>query len=335
MMVTQWRAVAILLGFSTCCTCHSRHERREPARTAAMSGKEGHFDSAADATHHGVPAHLPDAALPLEERTIFFAWKPVDAKFSEYAMSASEDQHRVLLTSGVVKGNAYPVVVALHGQPRRGQAPRSYVFPGVVADVTRDLVQAGQVVPIVLVTPVFRFEGQNWPQFGLADFMVQVRRILSEKGLNIKGTYVFGHSGAAGCGGGGLNRVAEASPSAVGFFDTCIGEGFVGAARELGRRGIPTLIMHSVETAGFRPRQPVEYDANFDFGRVYSTMGLHVAQCPSRLPEAPLRRLAFRCATNADGTTQALVVDTGHGENAHEALVPIAVRYFLREYLHR
>jgi hypothetical protein len=146
---------------------------------------------------------------------------------------------------------------------------------------------------------------------------------------------VLGHSGAAGCGGGGLNRVADASPSAVGFFDTCVGVGFVQAARELEKQRIPTLIMHSVETAGFRPRQPVEYDADFDFGRVYSTMGLHAAECPSRLPEAPLRQLAFRCATNANATTRALVVDTGRGEKAHEALVPIAVRYFLREFLHR
>ena len=43
---------------------------------------------------------------------------------------------------GVEKGNTYPVVVALHGQPRRGQAPRSYAFPNVVAEVTRELVQS-------------------------------------------------------------------------------------------------------------------------------------------------------------------------------------------------
>jgi hypothetical protein len=248
-------------------------------------------------------------------------------------MSDPEDQHKILLTRGVEKGNAYRVVVALHGQPRRGQAPRTYVFPRVVADVTRQLVQANRIEPLILVTPVFRFEGQNWPEFEFAAFIQEVRRILSDLGLSIKGTYAVGHSGAAGCGGGGLNRVSDASLNAVGFFDTCVGAGFLQQVKTLERNRTPTLIMHSVETAGFQPRQTVEYDAHFDFGKVYSTIGLHRATCPQRLPEAPLRDLDFHCATNDAGTMLALVVDTGQGEKAHEALVPVALRYFLQEYL--
>lgn len=248
-------------------------------------------------------------------------------------MSDPEDQHRILLTRGVEKGNAYRVVVALHGQPRRGQAPRSYAFPRVVVEVVRQLVQTNRIEPLILVTPVFRFEGQNWPQFEFAEFMPEVRRILSDNGLSIKGTYAIGHSGAAGCGGGGLNRVSDASLDAVGFFDTCVGAGFLQQVKALEKNRTLTLIMHSVETAGFQPRQPVEYDAHFDFGKVYSTIGLHPATCPQRLPEVPLRDLDFRCATNDGGTTLALVVDTGQGEKAHEALVPVALRYFLQEYL--
>ena len=248
-------------------------------------------------------------------------------------MSDPEDQHRILLTRGVEKGKAYRVVIALHGQPRRGQAPRNYVFPRVVADVTRQLVQANQIEPLILVTPVFRFEGQNWPQFELAEFMPEVRRILADHGLSIKGNYAVGHSGAAGCGGGWLNRASNASLNAVGFFDTCVGAGFLQQIRALGKNRTPTLIIHSVETAGFQPRQPVEYDAHFDFGQVYSAIGLHRATCPRRLPDAPLRDLDFRCAVNDGDSTLALVVDTGQGEKAHEALVPVALRYFLQEYL--
>ena len=269
------------------------------------------------------------------ERMLRFFWKPAAARASNYSMSDPEDQHRMLLLPGIAGNGTHPVVVALHGQPRRGQAPRTYAFIRTVADTAREVVRSHAVEPFILVTPVFRFEGQNWPDFGLAEFMVEVRRILSEQGIAVGAVYYVGHSGAAGCGGGGLNRVAEAAPSAVGFFDTCVGAGFAQQVRALSKAGVPTLIVHSVETAGFQPRQPVEYDANFDFGRVYSSIGLHAAPCPSSLPEAPLRQLQFRCAINDTATTHALVIDTGKGEKAHEAIVPVALRYFLRTYLNR
>jgi hypothetical protein len=124
-------------------------------------------------------------------------------------------------------------------------------------------------------------------------------------------------------------------PLAVGFFDTCIGPGFVESATELARNKTPVLILHSVETAGFRPRQSTEYLSTFDFGRVYRPMGLAPTQCPSSVPNVPLRNLDYRCASNPDGTTRAFVVDTGAGEPAHNAVVPVGVRFFLKEYLGR
>ena len=327
-------AVSYLL-WSVCFPCCSRAERRITAIDSDASSIPTSLNRQPDSAGSGVPIRVPTPAVNSEERTITFAWKPANASAREYPMSDPEGQHRILLTRGVENGNAYAVVVALHGQPRRGQAPRSYVFPRVVSEVTRELVQSEQIEPLILVTPVFRFEGENWPNFELVDFMAQVRRIISGLGLGIKGTYVVGHSGAAGCGGGGLNRVSSASPNAVGFFDTCVGAGFVQQVLALAKQRIPTLIIHSVETAGFQPRQPIEYDANFDFGKVYSNIGLRPATCPARLPEAPLRQLTFRCATNNSGTTLALVLDTGQGEKAHEALVPVALRFFLREYLRK
>ncbi len=329
------RVFVLWFSCSTGILCCSRGERHVLPIVVPRDGEGSRHDELTDAAVRVSPTQTRHEAARVDERTISFSWKPRNAHANEYAMNSPEDQHRMTIMRGVVQGHAYPVVVAFHGQPRRGQAPRTYAFPNVVIEATRVLVQTGQVQPLVLVTPVFRFEGQNWPQFELAEFMGEVNRVLSQAGLTSSGTYVFGHSGAAGCGGGGLNGVAEASPKAVGFFDTCIGAGFVREAKALEQKRIPTLIMHSVETAGYRPRQPVEYDANFDFGKIYSAIGLHAAECPPRLPEVPLRQLVYRCATSSGATTQALVVDTGLGEKAHEALVPIAVRYFLREYLTR
>ena len=289
--------------------------------------------SVAEPTRGVDAAVSPSIALTEPAPPIYFAWKPAAAKTSEYAMQDPRDQHRMILMPGVQRGGAYPVVVALHGQPRRGQLPRNYAFPNVVAQVARQLSERHAVSPFVLVTPVFRFEGQNWPSFQLTAFMKEVTEVLSRNGVTAEGTYVVGHSGAAGCGGSGLNRSSDAAPRAVGFFDTCVGPGFMQEVRTLAKMRVPTLIMHSVETAGFSPRQPVEYEADFDFGKVYSNLGLFAAACPPFLPDAPLRKLAFRCATNDAATTQAFVVDTGQGEKAHEALVPVAFSYFLRKYL--
>lgn len=281
---------------------------------------------------------MADAAVPIPSavaRTIRFPWKPARASSGEYEMNQAEDQHRIVLTDGTIPGRAYPVIVAFHGQPRRGQAPRSYGFPREVEEVSRELVESRAVPPHVLVLPTFRFEGQNWPSFDISAFLERVDQVLEQQAIRREGTYFFGHSGAAGCGGEGLNRVASLKPpaSAVGFFDTCIGPGLVRAVQDLSRQGVTTLMMHSVETAGARPRRTIEYDASFDFGSVYRTMGLSPSACPLHLPDVPLRSQPYRCATDASGATRALVVDTGTGERAHNAIVKVAMRYFLQEYL--
>jgi len=244
-----------------------------------------------------------------------------------------EDQHRIVLTRGVVRGGRYPAVVAFHGQPRRGQAPRDYAFPRTVTDVALDLVERGEVEPLVLVVPVFRFQGQNWPHFDLAPFSAEVARVLAGEGIAISRTLLFGHSGAAGCGGDGLNRAHTIHPAAVGFFDTCVGAGFGREVQALQRERIPTLIVHSVETAGFRPRQVTEYLPTFDFGKVYGPLGLHpTPHCPAPALEVPLRAQPYRCASDPENMVRAFVVDTGDGQKGHDAVVPVALRYFLREY---
>lgn len=267
-----------------------------------------------------------------ELRELRFAWRPQGAKVGEYAMSNSLDQHQIVIMPGVVPGSP-PAVLALHGQPRRGTAPRDYTFPGVVVEAARRMVEAGEVRPLVLLVPRFRFEGQNWPAFALDGFMTKANEVLSREGIILSHPYVLGHSGAAGCGGGGLNHAEGVQPSAVAFLDTCVGPSFGAAVRELERSSIPVLILHSVETAGFRPRQPVEYQPDFDFGRVYGPLGLSPASCPASVPDAPLRPLAYRCASSASGNTRAFVVDTGDGEDGHNAIVPVGLRYFLKEYV--
>ena len=324
---TIFLLVAVLCGCS-----RLRRDDAPAAPSSAVSPKVGYTTN--DTAPTKVSESRADAAVPLPtERVLHFAWKPARARASEYAMQASEDQHTIFELRGIEPGNVTPVVIAFHGQPRRRQPPHTYAFPNTVADVARRLVESRAVTPFVLVTPVFRFEGQNWPNFEPAQFVEEVKRVLANEGIAAGRLYFVGHSGAAGCGGGGLNHVADASPSAVGFFDTCVGVGFRESVRELERRGVPTLIMHSVETAGFQPREPTEYESQFDFEKVYSKVGLSPAACPERLPDAPLRKLAYRCATNQNATVRALVIDTGEGEKAHEALVPVALRYFLIEYL--
>ncbi len=318
--------VAVLTGslLLPCC------KRDEPQATVQAPATVAAAHSAVTPSN----ARPEPKAIPAE-RTLAFSWRPAGASPRAYAMSDALDQHHVLLLRGIEPGKSYPVVVAMHGQPRRGQAPRSYQFQRVVADVARELIHAGELEPFVLVTPVFRFEGQNWPAFDLVAFMAEVNRVLADARVTPQGLYLFGHSGAAGCGGAGLNQAATVAPAAVGFFDTCVGAGFAHAIRALSEKRIPTLVMHSVETAGFVPRQPVEYQADFDFGKVYAPLGMKPFRCPKELPDAPLRPLEYRCARSASGTTLALVVDTGRGEQAHEALVPVAMRYFLRQYIGR
>lgn len=275
----------------------------------------------------------PPPALA-EVRELRFSFRPSGARPSEYEMTDPLDQHQILLMPGVQRGNP-KAVIALHGQPRRGQSPRDYAFPRIVAETVLQLVAAREVEPLVLLIPRFRFEGYNWPAFALDGFMARANAVLADEGIVLSHPYVFGHSGAAGCGGAGLNRALPVEPSAVGFFDTCLGPGFVESAAELASHRIPVLIIHSVETAGFRPRQRTEYLSSFDFGRVYRPLGLLPIPCPSSVPDVPLRESEYRCAGNPSGTTRAFVVDTGEGELAHNAVVPVGLRYFLKEYVER
>jgi hypothetical protein len=113
-----------------------------------------------------------------------------------------------------------------------------------------------------------------------------------------------------------------------------VGPGFGHEVRELQRARVPTLIVHSVETAGYRPRPPTEYMPSFDFGQVYGPLGLRPSEdCPGPLPDVPLRPQPYRCASDAQGTTRAFVVDTGKGQEGHDAVVPVALRYFLRQFV--
>jgi hypothetical protein len=202
-----------------------------------------------------------------------------------------------------------------------------------VTDVARELVARGDAPPLVVALPVFRFAGVNWPGFDLVAFRAKVEELLHAEGVTAGDFYVVGHSGAAGCGGDGLNRAHRIDPKAVGFFDTCLGSGWRDEVRALERAHIPIAILQSVETAGVQPRRLREYDGRFDFGQVFSAVGLAPIECPLRLPDAPLRSQPCRCAANADGDARAFIVDTGEGEAAHNALVPVALRYFLRTYL--
>jgi len=324
-MRKAWLLFALFAVQVGCTRGVPQHESSSSRADASISG------TVRDAAVFASAAVAPVS----EEKVLHFEWKPAQAKASEYAMSDPRDQHRVWLLRGVQPQQSYPVVVAFHGQPRRGQLPRNYAFPVTVAEVARELLESGAVAPFVLVTPVFRFEGQNWPKFDSREFVRVLSSMLAQDGISIGKLYFVGHSGAAGCGGSGLNGIESAEPSGVGFFDTCLGTGFVNTVRQLARMRVPTLIVHSVETAGFQPREPTEYESQFDFGRVYSKLGLRPGLCPEHLPSVPLRRLAYQCASNESATTRALVIDTGEGEKAHEAAVPVALRYFLTEYVGR
>jgi hypothetical protein len=275
--------------------------------------------------------HERDASDAL--RVVRFPWRPPDASAEAYAMDEAEDQHRIVLPATGTEGAALPVLIAFHGQPKRGQAPRSYAFATAVMATTRRVVAAGEVRPLVLVLPVFRYFGQNWPRFDVVAFQTEVERHLAAWGVKSNGYFVVGHSGAAGCGGDGMNRVHRMKPSAVGFFDTCLGPAWRDEVQRLREAHIPTLLAHSLETAGFTPRQTTEYSPTFDFGRAYGPAGLAPSACPNRLPNAPLRDQPFRCSADPEGTTQGLIVDSGDGEEGHNALVPIALEYFLKRYV--
>jgi hypothetical protein len=248
-------------------------------------------------------------------------------------MEEPEDQHQIVLPRGAARGGAYPVLVAFHGQPKRGDAPRHYAFGAKVMETTARVVERGEARPVVLVLPVFRYFGTNWPEFDVETFRQEIDRRLAGLGVEANGYYAVGHSGAAGCGGDGMNRVHRMRPAAVGFFDTCLGRGWRDEVLRLREAHIPTLLIHSLETAAFSPRQPSEYSPTFDFGRAYGPVGLAPRVCPADLPNAPLRDQPFRCSADEAGLIRGLIVDSGEGEEGHNALVPIALEYFLKQYL--
>src|SRR5215471_3722163 len=249
-----------------------------------------------------LPAETPRSdAPPAPARTLHFAWRPAHSTAAAYEMSDPADQHQIVLTEGVARGGRYPVLIALHGQPKRGDSPRSYSFPKRVTEVIEDLVRRGAVRPLVLVLPVFRFYGANWPAFDLVELRPVLEDLLAREGVGAGGYYVVGHSGAAGCGGDGLNRAHRLEPQGVGFFDTCLGAGWRDEMQALRQAKVPTLVMHSVETAGVFPRQAHEYLSTFDFGPVYAGAGLRPVTCGEPLPDVPLRPRPFRCTADEEG----------------------------------
>ena len=111
-----------------------------------------------------VAATPPAPATPPEvppARTIRFPWCPSAHAAASYALDEVEDQHRIILTAGVVPGGRYPVVIGFHGQPKRGTPPRDYWFPGFVAERVTALVARGAIRPVGLVLPLVRVEGGN------------------------------------------------------------------------------------------------------------------------------------------------------------------------------
>ena len=103
--------------------------------------------------------------------------------------------------------------------------------------------------------------------------------------------------------------------------------------KQLQKAGVKTFNIHSVETAGFKPKQRPEYQANFDFGRAYAPLGIEPVPCPKVHPGTRLRKLPYRCSATSDGLIQSFVVDTGEGEAAHKAILEPAITYFLKYFL--
>ena len=262
-------------------------------------------------------------------RDIPFEWRPPNGPKAAYEMADPLDQHHILLHPGVKKGGRYPVVVGFHGQPKRGKNPRDYMFRQGILETLAPLVETNSVAPFVLVLPVFRFLGQNWPGFDPKPFRDAVETELKKQDIETGDWYAFGHSGAAGCGGDGLNLAHRLSPKRVAFIDVCLGEGWQREIQVLKKKGISTLHIHSVETAGFRPKQRPEYQSNFDFGRAFAPLGLKPVPCEGPHPGEKLRNQPFRCAATDDGLVRGFIVDTGEGVAAHEAALKVGFRFFL------
>ncbi|MBN2529543.1 MAG: hypothetical protein JXR76_24355 [Deltaproteobacteria bacterium] len=270
-----------------------------------------------------------------KHRVVRFEWSPTKGFHGAYSLTDPLDQHRVVFPKGMKRGQSYPVVIAFHGQPKRGKDPRHYMFMEPVQQQVMHMMDSGKIESVILVMPVFRFLGTNWPKFNPRLFQKKVIELLAEEGVTAREWYAFGHSGAAGCGGNGLNQIHLISPKGVGFFDTCLGKDWQQEVKQLQQAGVETFNIHSVETAGFRPRQRPEYQANFDFGRAYAPLGIEPVSCPKVHPGQKLRTLPYRCSATRDGVIKSFVVDTGEGEAAHKALLEPAVSFFLTHFLAR
>lgn len=329
----------VLAGIAVCAAFAADCRRGEAGSTDPSASSESTHSSAPAPTRYRpfAPTSAPTPPLPPppSERVIRFAWTPPGGDAAAYAMEDAEDRHRIVLFGIGDAAHDVPVVIALHGQPRRGQAPRTYAFLASVIEEARASVARGDVRPFALALPVFRFLGTDWPRFDLVEFRAELGQILATEHVTPGAFYVIGHSGAAGCGGDGLNRAHRMRPAAVAFVDTCVGDGWAREILDLRAAHVPTLVVHSVETAGFRPRPAREYLTDFDFGKVDAPLGLVPGACPERQPSVPLRAQRFRCSSDPTGTTRGFVIDSGSGEAGHNAAVPVALAYFLREYVGR
>jgi len=299
-----------------------------PAPDAGVDGAAAPPPAPADAGTVAQAERAAEEPAP-EPRVIQFAWRPPRGPAEAYEMSDPSDQHRLVLTPGVERGGSYPVVVAFHGQPKRGMAPHEYRFPDDTQNQIVDLVARKKIRPVILVIPVFRFVGGNWPWFDLREFRQKMEELFAQEGISGTDWYAFGHSGAAGCRGDGLNRAHRMNPTAVGYFDTCIGQGWAEEIERLRQRGVRVLNVHSVETAGFVPRQDPEYQSTFDFGRAYGPAGLKPVDCPKVHPGVRLREQKYRCAASDDGKLVGFVIDSGQGQEAHRNVLVPAIFYFL------
>jgi hypothetical protein len=307
-------------------------DQSEPAVDASTGPADESPPAPGDAGTEPEAAAREPEAKPAEARVIRFAWRPPRGPAEAYEMTDPADQHRLVLTPGVEKGGGYPVVVAFHGQPKRGMAPGEYRFPDDTQQQVVDLVRRGKIVPVILVIPVFRFIGGNWPWFDLREFRKKMEEMFEEQGIEGTDWYAFGHSGAAGCKGDGLNRAHRMKPKAVGYFDTCIGQGWADEIERLRQRGVRVLNVHSVETAGFVPKQTPEYQSTFDFGRAYKPAGMKPVECPEHHPGVRLRDQKYRCAASDDGLLVGFVVDSGQGKEAHRNVLVPAIFYFLTRF---
>lgn len=308
-------------------TLSAEEESTDPPTSGRDAGPETTPTPTPETTPEMTPT--PNPPGDLEPEVIRFEYCPSRRVADAYALEDERDRHRIVLTPGVQSGGKYPVVVAFHGQPKRGRDPRDYWFPDRVQDQIVSMVRSGEIAPVILVIPVFRFVGGNWPWMNPGKLREHVESLLNERNIEGNDWYAFGHSGAAGCGGGGLNQAHLMKPAGVGYFDTCLGDDWKKAIADLSRAGVRTVNIHSVETAGFRPRQDPEYQSWFDFGRAYGPAGLSPIACPEVHPGKKLRDQKYRCASSKDGLISGFIIDSGEGVEAHKAIVAPAIRYFL------